>query len=75
MILSIVWPVSAFVAIGLEHSIANLYLIPAGMAAGADVTTGALIGNLVPVVLGNVVGGAGGVALAYRMAYGPVLVE
>lgn len=70
MILSIVWPVSAFVAIGLEHSIANLYLIPAGMLAGADVSIAELGGNLLPVVLGNVIGGAGGVALAYRLAYG-----
>lgn len=70
MILSVVWPVSAFVAIGLEHSIANLYLIPAGMLAGADVSMAQLGGNLLPVVLGNIIGGAGGVALAYRLAYG-----
>jgi formate/nitrite transporter len=70
MILSIVWPVSAFVAIGLEHSIANMYLIPAGALAGADVSIPALLNNLLPVLLGNVIGGAGIVALAYRLAYG-----
>ncbi len=70
MILSILWPVSAFVAIGLEHSIANMYLIPAGMLAGADVSVTQLIANLGPVLLGNIIGGAGGVALAYRLAYG-----
>lgn len=73
MILSIVWPVSAFVALGLEHSIANLYLIPAAMMAGADISLAALLGNIVPVLLGNIVGGAGGVALAYRLAYGGIL--
>lgn len=75
MILSILWPVSAFVAIGLEHSIANMYLIPAGMVAGAEISTLALTSNLVPVLFGNILGGAGGVALAYRLAYGGGLTD
>ncbi|MBE1282344.1 MAG: formate transporter FocA [Rhodobacteraceae bacterium] len=70
-IMSILWPITAFVAVGLEHSIANLYLIPVGMAAGAQVTLAGMVGNLVPVLIGNVIGGAGGVALSYRLAYGP----
>jgi formate/nitrite transporter len=70
MILSIVWPVAAFVAIGLEHSIANLYLIPAGFLAGGHGSTSALVSNILPVLAGNIIGGAGGVALAYRQAYG-----
>lgn len=69
-ILAIVWPVSAFVALGLEHSIANMYLIPQGMFAGAEIGMGAFAQNLVLVTLGNIIGGAGGVALAYRLAYG-----
>lgn len=69
MIMSIVWPVAAFVAIGLEHSIANLYLIPAGMLVSGGLSVTDLMGNFIPVVLGNIIGGAGGVALSYRLAY------
>lgn len=69
-ILAIVFPIAGFVLMGFEHSIANMYLIPAGWAAGANVTAAGLIANLVPVTIGNVIGGAGGVALTYRLAYG-----
>jgi formate/nitrite transporter len=69
-ILAIVFPVAAFVALGFEHSVANLYILPAGdLAAGRPVGVAAMLGNLVPVTLGNVAGGAGGVALAYWLAY------
>jgi formate transporter len=68
-ILGIVWPVAAFVLLGLEHSVANMFLLPLGWLAGAKVTLGAMVGNLVWVTLGNILGGAGGVALAYRFAY------
>jgi formate/nitrite transporter len=70
-ILAILFPISAFVLLGFEHSIANLYFIPAGWAAGAEVTMAGFIANLVPVTLGNIVGGAGGVALSYWLAYRP----
>ena len=69
-ILAIVFPISAFVALGFEHSIANMYLIPIGMlwsGSGIDVT--GFIGNLIPVTLGNVVGGSGFVALIYWLVY------
>jgi formate/nitrite transporter len=69
-ILGVLWPVTAFVAMGLEHSVANMFLLPAGIWAGAEVATTGVIGNLVWVTLGNIVGGAGGVALAYRYAFG-----
>jgi formate/nitrite transporter len=69
-ILGVLWPVTAFVALGLEHSVANMFLFPAGIWAGAEVKSAAVAGNLLWVTLGNVVGGAGGVALAYRLAYG-----
>jgi formate/nitrite transporter len=69
-ILGVLWPVTAFVAMGLEHSVANMFLLPAGLWAGAEVATAGVIGNLVWVTLGNIVGGAGGVALAYRYAFG-----
>ncbi len=69
-ILAIIWPISCFVLLGLEHSIANMYLIPQGMLAGAQIEIGAFATNLLFVTLGNIAGGAGGVALAYRLAYG-----
>ncbi len=53
------FPVMAFVVLGFEHSIANMFFIPAGMILGADVSVGALLfGNLLPATLGNIVGGA-----------------
>jgi len=67
---AILLPISAFVALGFEHSVANMYLIPIGMLAGADgVTVGSFLGNLLPVTLGNIVGGAGFVALVYWVVY------
>jgi formate/nitrite transporter len=68
-ILCIIFPIASFVLLGLEHSIANMYLIPAGWLAGAQVSPAGLAGNLVPVTLGNIAGGAGGVALTYWLAY------
>ena len=69
-ILGVLWPVAAFVTLGLEHSVANMFLFPAGVWAGSEATTAGVLGNLLWVSLGNVLGGAGGVALAYRYAYG-----
>ena len=52
-------PVMAFVALGFEHCIANMFFIPAGMLAGADITTAQMFtANLIPATLGNIVGGA-----------------
>jgi formate/nitrite transporter len=68
-ILAILWPVSAFVLLGLEHSVANMFLLPAGWLAGGDVPVAGAAGNLFWVTVGNILGGAGGVALAYRYAY------
>ncbi|MCP5074645.1 MAG: formate/nitrite transporter family protein [Rhodobacteraceae bacterium] len=68
-ILAVLWPVTGFVMLGLEHSVANMYFIPQGWAAGAEVTIFAALENLMFVTLGNIFGGAGGVALAYRYAY------
>lgn len=86
-ILAIVPPVSAFVAAGFEHSVANMYLIPFGLlvkhgaaasfwtAAGTSpdafpsVTLGGLAANLVPVTLGNVIGGGVLVGAVYWFVY------
>ncbi len=52
-------PVMAFVALGYEHSIANMFFIPCGMLEGADVSFGQMaVDNLIPATLGNIVGGA-----------------
>lgn len=68
-ILAIIWPISAFVLLGLEHSVANMYFFPQGWAAGAGVGVNAALANLAYVTAGNIIGGGGGVALAYRFAY------
>lgn len=55
-----VWfPISAFVALGLDHSVANMFIIPLGILRGAKITVAEMfVKNLIPVTLGNVVGGA-----------------
>lgn len=53
------FPVMAFVVLGYEHCIANMFFIPAGMLEGANVTIGQMItANLIPATLGNIIGGA-----------------
>jgi formate/nitrite transporter FocA (FNT family) len=73
-ILAIIFPIAAFVAIGFEHSVANMFFFPLGMiaapdAAAAGITVGALVENLIPVTLGNIVGGSVFVALTYYVIY------
>lgn len=70
-ILAIVFPITAFVALGLEHSIANLFLLPYAIAldhAGVVSIAGAAR-NLAAVTVGNVAGGTLLVALVYWVAY------
>ena len=77
---AIVLPVTAFVAAGFEHSIANMYLMPlamlvqhfgpqAGPATAATVSWAGMLGNLVPVIAGNLLGGSVLVGLAYHVIY------
>ena len=69
-ILCIIFPITAFVALGFEHCVANMYLIPAGMlAAGEAIDWSVLVENLVPVTLGNILGGSVFVALVYWLVY------
>ncbi len=69
-ILAIVFPITAFVALGFEHSIANAYLIPVGYLAGAQgVDTAGYLANMIPVTAGNIVGGSVFVALVYWVIY------
>lgn len=52
-------PVMAFVVLGYEHSIANMFFLPLGMMEGADICIPeAIWRNLIPATLGNIVGGA-----------------
>lgn len=52
-------PVMAFVALGYEHCIANMFFIPLGIMEGADVgLIQALTANFIPSTLGNIAGGA-----------------
>lgn len=67
------WPVMIFVLCGFEHSIADIYFGVAGLLAAAEygiaaegLTWGSfLLNNLLPVTLGNIVGGAGIVGAGY----------
>jgi formate/nitrite transporter len=84
-IFGIYFPITAFVAGGFEHSVANMYFIPIGLllksnpvvvaASGLGqaidhLTWGSfLVGNLVPVTLGNILGGAVFVGGAYYAIY------
>lgn len=71
-ILACYMPIMAFVASGFEHSIANMYFIPTGLLLtrvpgfdGPHITWGGFWGNLLPVTLGNILGGVVFVAFAY----------
>lgn len=87
-ILSIIFPITAFVAAGFEHSVANMYYIPMGLLiknfapetfwtaikhAPADYAnlsvTNMFANNLIPVTIGNIIGGAVMVGLVYWFAY------
>jgi len=83
-ILAIIFPITAFVACGFEHSIANMYFIPMGiaMAGQAEVLQAAgvtaaqvtnltalgLVHNLIPVTIGNIIGGTS-VGLIYWLVF------
>jgi len=87
-VLAILFPITAFVAAGFEHSVANMYFIPVALfikdfdpafAAKAvadakiaieNLTWGNfLLNNLLPVTIGNIIGGAGMVGVAYWLIY------
>ena len=82
-IFAIFFPIMGFVALGFEHSVANMYFIPTGLllktigavAAPAGVAAGSLNWlaflwkNLLPVTIGNIIGGAVFVGMSYWSAY------
>jgi formate transporter len=64
-------PILTFFAQGFEHSVVNMFAIPAGMLLGAHVSLADWwIWNQIPVTLGNVLGGAIFTGLALHMTYG-----
>lgn len=58
-IVGLFFPIFVFVICGFEHSVANMFYIPSGLFMGAEGVTwsGFFITNLIPVTLGNIVGG------------------
>nr|NJM01904.1 response regulator [Desulfobacula sp.] len=81
-IFAIFFPIMGFVAIGFEHCVANMYFIPAGIflnhwagisPSGLDMTTltwtSFIVNNLIPVTIGNTIGGVVFVGLGYWGAY------
>jgi len=68
---AVFFPISAFVALGLDHSVANMFLIPLGMMRGANISISQfLLKNLLPVTLGNIVGGTLGCMTPYGSVFG-----
>ena len=64
-------PVMAFVVLGYEHSIANMFFIPLGMMEGAEIGIGeAVWRNLIPATIGNIIGGALLVGTVYGYLHG-----
>ncbi len=83
-IMAIIFPITAFVAAGFEHSVANMYFLPIGLAikafdptfaasSGLDLAAltpaSALVANLLPVTIGNIIGGSIFVAGIYWLIY------
>ena len=69
-ILAIIFPISACVALGFEHSVANMSFIPLGMLiSGGEISVTGFLSNLIPVTLGNIVGGGLFVAIVYWSIY------
>jgi len=59
-----------FVTLGYEHSIANMFFIPASIYVGADITWSSFISdNLLPATIGNLIGGAVLVGMVYWYLY------
>lgn len=69
-IIAVWFPIVAFTALGMEHSIANMFLVPAGVFNGASVPFGDVVRNVVVATAGNILGGSLGVALPYWLVYG-----
>ncbi|NQU19110.1 formate/nitrite transporter family protein, partial [bacterium] len=58
-IFGIYFPIMVFVVSGYEHSVANMYFLPVGLMVSGEFTSGffAMFKNLIPVTIGNIIGG------------------
>lgn len=76
-ILGIIFPISAFVAMGFEHSVANMFFIPVGILVSSGLTeviqnlniSNFIFSNLLPVTVGNIIGGTLFVGVMYWFIY------
>jgi formate/nitrite transporter len=68
-VVAVIFPITGFVAAGFEHSIANMYFLPLAALHGAPISVASMIGNLAPVIAGNLIGGSVLVALVYWIVY------
>ncbi len=84
-VLAVIFPISAFVAMGFEHCIANMYMIPVAILASMDPAIVAASGlevsqlqdlsfngfmmNIIPVTIGNIIGGGVFVAMTYYLVF------
>jgi len=72
-ILATIFPISAFVACGFEHSVANMFFLPIGIAlaagSAAPISVSGAVANLMWVTIGNIFGGTILVALVYWFVY------
>lgn len=67
-------PIMTFFALGFEHSVVNMYVIPSGMMLGAPISLAqALLWNLLPVTLGNLFAGALLTGMALYATYPAVI--
>jgi formate transporter len=63
-------PIMTFFALGFEHSVVNMFVIPSGMILGAPISISqVLLWNLLPVTLGNFLAGALFTGLALYITY------
>ncbi|PLT32578.1 formate/nitrite transporter family protein [Bacillus sp. V5-8f] len=67
-ILAIWFPIMGFVAVGFQHVVANMFVIPAAIFSG-HFTWGDYFQNFIPVFIGNVIGGSMFVSMFYWLAY------
>ena len=68
-IMIILFPISAFVALGFEHSVANMYFLPMSLLLEAQITVVDALRNLIFVTIGNIIGGGVLVGLVYWLVY------
>ena len=67
-------PIMTFFALGFEHSVVNMYVLPSGMMLGAPISVKQILfWNLLPVTLGNIIAGAFFTGMALYATYAPKL--